>query len=122
MNKITWLILIAAALPFVAAVSAKAMAKGFTNHDPRPWLAGLQGWRSRANAAQANLFEGLPFFYAAVLFALYKQVDLDFLASLMLAWVLVRAAYIAAYIGGYAAVRSLVWFVALAINIAILFA
>lgn len=122
MNKITWLILIAACLPFVAAICAKAMGAGFDNNNPRPWLAGLDGWRGRANAAQANLFEGLPFFYAAVLFALYKQADVALVGNLMLAWVLIRLAFVAAYIAGYGAVRSLLWFSALGVNVAMLFA
>ncbi|MBP6019176.1 MAG: MAPEG family protein [Burkholderiaceae bacterium] len=122
MNKITWLMLIAACLPFVATICAKAMGKGFDNSNPRPWLAGLEGWRGRANAAQANLFEGLPFFYAAVLFALYKQADIALITNLMLAWVVIRIAFVATYIAGYGAVRSLLWFSALVVNIVILFA
>ncbi len=122
MNKITWLMLVAACLPFVATICAKAMGKGFDNNDPRSWLANLEGWRGRANAAQANLFEGLPFFYAAVLFALYKQADIALITNLMLAWVVIRIAFVATYIAGYGAVRSLLWFSALGVNIAILFA
>lgn len=122
MNKITWLMLIAACLPFVAAVCAKAMGKGFDNNNPRPWLAGLEGWRGRANAAQANLFEGLPFFYAAVLLALHKQADIDLVINLMLAWVVIRLGFLVTYMAGYGAVRSLLWFAALGVNIAILFA
>ncbi|NYT65095.1 MAPEG family protein [Alcaligenaceae bacterium] len=121
MNKITWLMLIAACLPFVAAICAKVMGKGFDNNNPRPWLAGLDGWRGRANAAQANLFEGLPFFYAAVLFALYKQADIALLSNLMLAWIVIRIAFLASYIAGYGALRSVLWFSALGVNIAILF-
>ena len=48
--------------PYVAAGIAK---KGFENYDnsqPRAWLAQQSGFRARANAAQANLFESLPFF------------------------------------------------------------
>lgn len=122
MTQITWLMLIAAFLPFVAAISAKAKGKGFDNNEPRPWLASLEGWRGRANAAQANTFEALPFFYGAVLFALYQQASITLVGNLMLAWVLVRLAYLSIYIAGYGAVRSLLWFGALAINIAILFA
>ncbi len=37
---------------------------GFDNNNPRQWLAGLQGWQARANAAQQNSFEALPIFFA----------------------------------------------------------
>lgn len=122
MTQITWLFLAAAFLPFFAAIAAKAGGKGFSNDNPRPWLASLDGWRARANAAQMNLFEGLPFFYAATLFALYKQADAQLLTSLMLAWVVLRLAYIAVYIAGYGGVRSLLWFLAFGVNCALLFA
>ncbi|MBB5213465.1 MAPEG family protein [Parapusillimonas granuli] len=122
MSTITWLMLCAAFLPMVAAVVAKAGGKGFDNDAPRAWLSSQEGWRARANAAQANLFEGLPFFYAAVLLALFKQADPAWVAGLMLAWVLVRLVYIGLYIAGYGMLRTVVWALALALNVAILFA
>src|SRR5690606_38621683 len=117
MNKIAWLLLIAAWLPFAAAAASKAGGKGYDNNDPRPWLARQEGWRARANSAQANLFEGLPFFYAAVLFALYSQADQGWLLSLMVAWVVLRVIYLGIYIAGYGALRTVVWAVALAVNV-----
>ncbi|RTZ47477.1 hypothetical protein EKL30_00230 [Candidimonas sp. SYP-B2681] len=121
MNIIAWLMLIAAVLPVVAATISKAGGKGFDNNAPRSWLANQEGWRARANAAQANLFEALPFFYAAVLFALYKMVDPGLLVSLMSAWIALRVVYLVAYIAGYGTARSAVWALALAVNIGILF-
>ncbi|NLY28191.1 MAG: hypothetical protein GX049_11730 [Alcaligenaceae bacterium] len=121
MQTLVWLFLLSAFLPFFAALAAKAGGKGFTNEEPRPWLAQLQGWRARANAAQANTFEALPFFYAAVLMALYNKTDPADLVFLMVAWIVVRTVYIAVYISGHGLVRSLVWTLALGINIAILF-
>ena len=50
-------ILLMGLLPYVAAGIAK---KGFDDYDnamPRQWLAKQTGFRARANAAQANLFE-----------------------------------------------------------------
>ena len=122
MHTITWLFLIAALLPIVAAGCAKAGAKGFDNEQPRPWLAALQGWRARANAAQTNTFEALPFFFAACLYALHQNASPGWLAGLMGTWIIVRLGYLACYIGGYGTLRSLVWTLALALNIAILFA
>ena len=122
MHTITWLFLIAALLPVIAAGYAKAGAKGFDNEQPRTWLANLQGWRARANAAQSNTFEALPFFFAASLYSLHQNVEPGWLAGLMGAWIIARLAYLACYIGGYGTLRSLVWTLALALNIVILFA
>jgi uncharacterized MAPEG superfamily protein len=120
-NTIAWLFLVAALLPFVAAGCAKAGGKGFDNRQPRQWLAQQQGWRARANAAQANMFESLPFFFAATLFALHRNADTSGLAGLMTAWIVVRLVYLAVYIADRGTVRSLVWVGALALNIAIVF-
>lgn len=120
-TTIAWIMLVAGILPVVAAAAAKAGGKAYNNDDPRPWLSNLEGWRARANAAQQNLFEGLPFFYAAVLFALFAQADRNWLVSLMLVWIVLRLAYIGIYIAGYGTLRSLAWGAALAVNILILF-
>lgn len=121
MTTITWLMLIAALLPLFAAAASKAGGKGFDNHKPRSWLASQQGWRARGNAAQQNLFESLPFFYGATLFALYNNAQPSQLAALMGAWLLLRIAYFFAYVANYSSIRSLIWVVALAVNIGILF-
>ena len=67
-----WCVLIAALLPIVCAGIAKwgAFNKprrdgGYDNANPRAWLARQTDWRARANAAQANSFEALPFFIVA---------------------------------------------------------
>jgi len=123
-----WCVLIAAILPIVCAGIAKSgMFKkprrdgGFDNHNPRAWLAQQTDWRARANAAQANSFEALPFFIGAVIIAHLlgaHQARLDLLAFL---FVFLRMLYIMMYVAGLPTVRSIVWTVALVVNIAILF-
>ena len=76
----------------------------------------------RLARAQANLFEGLPFFYAAVLYALYAGAQPERLAGLMGAWVALRVLYVLAYVLGRGTVRSIIWGAALAVNLAILWA
>ncbi|NYT85634.1 MAPEG family protein [Pollutimonas harenae] len=120
MSTIAWLLLIAALLPIIAAAASKAGGKAYNNNDPRLWLARQQGWRARANSAQENLFEGLPFFYVAVLFALYSQAEQGWLASMMMTWLALRMAYLAMYIAGYGTMRSIVWGLAFAVNVIIL--
>ena len=77
-----WCVLLACLLPIVAAGVAKwgtfsrsVREGGFDNEDPRAWLARQSGRRARANAAQANSFEALPLFIAAVLTAQQLQVQ-----------------------------------------------
>ena len=114
-------VLIAALLPMLCALLAKGGSfRGADNHDPRAWLARQSGWRARANAAQANSFEALPFFIGAVIIAHQlgaPQARLDLLAC---AFIVLRLAYIALYVGDKAMARSLVWGLGLAVNIAIL--
>jgi uncharacterized MAPEG superfamily protein len=104
-------------LPFACAGIAKAGRRGYDNRDPRRWVAALQGYRGRAVAAEANTFEALPFFAAAVIIAHQlgaPQGRLDALASVYL---VLRVGYVAAYVGDRATLRSLVWAAALAVNL-----
>lgn len=123
-----WCVLIAALLPIICAGIAKSgmMGKprregGYDNDNPRAWLARQTDWRARANAAQQNSFEVLPFFIGAVIIAHQlgaHQARLDVLAFL---FVFLRLIYIMAYVSGMGTARSIVWGVAFAVNIAILF-
>lgn len=123
-----WSVLVACLLPIVCAGIAKggsfgkrARDGGYDNGDPRAWLARQSDWRARANAAQANSFEALPFFIAAVVMALQLEADPARVDMLAAVFVLLRMAYIGLYVGGYASARTLVWTAALGVNIAILF-
>jgi uncharacterized MAPEG superfamily protein len=124
-----WCVLIAALLPIACSALAKSggfgqpgRQGGFDNHDPRSWLARQTDWHARANAAQSNSFEALPFFIGAVLIAHQlgaPQARLDILAVL---FVTLRVIYIAMYVAGLPMVRSTIWTLALLVNIGILFA
>jgi uncharacterized MAPEG superfamily protein len=94
---------------------------GFDNDDPRAWLARQTDWRARANAAQANSFEALPFFMGAVIIAhqlAAPQVTLDVLSFL---FVVLRALYITMYIGGLSKLRTGLWVGAFVVNSVIFF-
>ncbi|MBG9387174.1 MAPEG family protein [Caenimonas sp. DR4.4] len=115
-------------LPYACAWIAKSKGfgkprreGGFDNHDPRAWLSRLTDWQARANAAQANSFEALPFFIGAVIIAhqlAAQQAVLDILALL---FVTLRVIYIAMYVAGLPTVRSAIWALALLVNVGILF-
>ncbi|RZL87646.1 MAG: glutathione metabolism protein [Variovorax sp.] len=118
-----WCVLVAALLPYAAAYMAKLGSFGLRdNQAPREWGARQSGWRARAYAAQANSFEGLPFFIGAVVIAHQLGAVQARLDQLALAYVVLRIVYIALYVKGLATGRSAVWALAFLVNIAILFA
>lgn len=123
-----WCVLVAALLPVVCAGIAKwgtmgtpAREGGYDNDNPRAWLAQQTAWRARANAAQANSFEALPFFIGAVLIAHQLGASQGWVDGLALVYIALRLTYIFLYVTGRANLRSLVWTLAFAVNISILF-
>ena len=124
-----WCVLVAALLPVLCAgIAKRGMFRtsrregGYDNNNPRAWLAQQTDWRARANAAQANTFEALPFFFAAVIIAHLLQANQTRLDILALLFIGLRLAYIVMYVGNLATARSVVWALALFINIGVLFA
>jgi uncharacterized MAPEG superfamily protein len=124
-----WCVLVMALLPVVCAGIAKSgMMRtppgegGYDNADPRSWLQRQTAWRARANNAQANTFEALPFFFAAVIIAHQLQASQGYVDLLAVAFVVLRLAYVAAYVADKANLRSIVWMLALLANVALLFA
>jgi uncharacterized MAPEG superfamily protein len=122
-------VFVAAMLPFACAYIAKSPGfgkprkqGGFDNADPRGWLAKQTDWQARANAAQANSFEALPFFIGAVIIAQQLNASQGIVDILAVIFVTLRIMYIAMYVGGLPMVRSGLWFLALLVNTAIFFA
>jgi uncharacterized MAPEG superfamily protein len=108
MTMALWCVLIAGLLPYAAVLVAKAGAK-FDNNNPRDWLAKQEGYRRRANAAQANSFEAFPLFAAAVIVAHVlhgPQARVDMYAMVFIA---ARVAYLFFYVVDFAVLRSLAW-------------
>lgn len=118
MTTAYWCVLIAGLLPYVATVTAKAGAR-FDNRNPRDWLAKQEGYRRRANAAQANSFEAFPLFAAAVIVAHMTQAPQDRLDALAMAFVVARVLYLIFYLADWAALRSLAWIAGVACAVTI---
>lgn len=121
-------ILIACLLPIACAGLAKSKGfgkprreGGFDNHNPRQWLANLQGWQARANAAQHNSFEALPIFIAGVLIAERLQASQGRIDLLAMVFVAARLGYIGAYLADRDLLRSLLWVIGLGASIALFF-
>ena len=121
-------VVIAALLPIICAGIAKGgrfgqprSKGGYDNHDPRAWLAKQTGYRARANAAQANSFEALPLFIGAVLIAHQTHAAQALVDGLALGFIVLRVLYIGLYLADRNVARSLVWTLALASSIALVF-
>jgi uncharacterized MAPEG superfamily protein len=104
-----WCVLAAALMPYLATGVAKAGGERYNNRQPRSWLDRQQGFRARANAAQANSFEAFPLFAAAVIIAHLTAAPQDRIDALAVLFVISRVAYIVCYIADWHWARSVVW-------------
>ena len=116
-----WCVLFMGLFPYVAAGIAKKGFEGYDNGMPRQWLAKQTGFRARANAAQANLFESLPFFFAAVIIASIANAPQNRIDLLAIGLVVARIAYLFCYVANWPSIRSIVWLAGLACVVAIFF-
>lgn len=116
-----WCVLFMGLLPIVAAGIAKKGFEGYDNGAPRQWLAKQTGYRARANAAQANLFESLPLFFAAVIIAVIADAPQHRVDLLALGFVIARIAYLVCYLADWPTSRSIVWLAGLACVVSIFF-
>ncbi len=113
------MVLVAALLPYVTVALAKAGARGYDNAEPRVSEARLTGWRARANAAHANHFEAFAPFAAAVILAESGHAAPATIGWLAGAFILLRIAYVAAYLTNRATLRSTLWGLAFACVLAL---
>jgi len=116
-----WCVLFMGLFPYVATGIAKKGFEGYDNGMPRQWLAKQTGFRARANAAQANLFESLPFFFAAVIIASIANAPQGRLDLLAIGFVTARIAYLVCYVADWPTTRSIVWLAGLACVVTIFF-
>lgn len=121
-------LLVACVLPIVCAGLAKSKGfgkrrrdGGFDNHAPREWLARLQGWQARANAAQANSWEALPVFVAGLFVAHQHQAAQATVDALAAGFIAARLGFIGLYLADQAWLRSVVWVAGLAACVALFF-
>jgi uncharacterized MAPEG superfamily protein len=86
--------------------------------DPRFYTPGL---RARSQGAHLNGYEAFPFFAAAVILAEMRHAPQGTLDVLAVAFILIRVVYVLLYLGNRPSLRSLVWSVGFACNLAIFF-
>jgi uncharacterized MAPEG superfamily protein len=116
-----WCVLFMGLFPYVAAGIAKKGFEGYDNGMPRQWLAKQTGFRARSNAAQANLFESLPFFFAAIIIASVANAPQGRVDLLAIGFVIARIAYLICYVANWPTIRSIVWLAGLVCVVAIFF-
>ena len=121
MTIANWCVLFMGLFPYVAAGIAKKGFEAYDNGMPRQWLAKQTGFRARANAAQANLFESLPFFFAAVIIASLANAPQDRIDLLAVGFVLARIAYVVCYVADWPTARSIVWLAGIVCVVTIFF-
>jgi uncharacterized MAPEG superfamily protein len=122
-----WCVLAACVLPILtvglAKISTAKLSRKqgrYDNEQPREWESKLTGWQSRAHAAQMNGFEALPLFIAGVIFAQMAQADPTRINILAIAFVVIRVAYVVAYLMNWASLRTVIWTAGLGVSIALL--
>ena len=96
-------------------------ARTFDNSKPRDPAFYNDPLRSRALGAHLNGIESFPFFAVAVLLAEFRESPQNLIDELALLFVLVRIAYVLTYLGDRPTLRSILWSIGFAINIAIFF-
>lgn len=114
-----WCVLAAGLMPFLWTLVAKTTGERFNNRTPREWQARLSGLPARAHAAHLNSFEAFPLFAAAVIIADLLDAPQATVDLLALAFIGLRVLYGILYLADQHALRSLVWFAALACTVAI---
>jgi uncharacterized MAPEG superfamily protein len=77
--------------------------------------------RARALGAHQNGIEAFPFFAAAVLLAEFRAAPQNLINELAVLFLIVRIAYVFTYLGDRPRLRSILWNIGFAINIAIFF-
>ncbi|GAA0787731.1 hypothetical protein E1180_01780 [Roseibium denhamense] len=103
-----WCLLVAALLPILSAFPAK-LNKDFNNALPRDPDYWKEGFRARAQAAQANGFEAFPFFAVSVFVGLSQGGSADMVDRLAVLFVLLRLIYIFCYWTDRSTPRSVAW-------------
>jgi uncharacterized MAPEG superfamily protein len=93
----------------------------FDNSRPRDPAFYDEPLGARALGAHQNGIEAFPFFAAAVLLAEFRAGPQRLINELAILFLIVRIAYVFTYLGDRPTLRSILWSIGFAINIAIFF-
>jgi len=93
----------------------------FDNSKPRDPAFYQDPLAARALGAHQNGIEAFPFFAVAVLLAEFRAGPQRLIDELAVLFLIVRIAYVLTYLGDRPTLRSILWSIGFAINIAIFF-
>ena len=117
-----WCIFGAVMLYLLTIAPIKAIGfHSFDNSRPRDPAFFQEPLRDRALGAHGNGIEAFPFFAAAVLLAEFRTAPQNLINELAVLFLIVRIAYIFTYLGDRPTLRSILWNLGFAINVAIFF-
>src|SRR5512142_2435572 len=115
-----WALLAAVLLYLLTVAPVKAFGhREFDNSKPRDPKFYDRPLRARALGAHVNGIETFPFFAAAVLLAEFRHAPQGWIDGLAVGFVVVRLAFVAAYLGDRPWTRTLLWNVGFFVNLAI---
>ena len=95
--------------------------RSFDNAKPRDPAFYADPLRARALWAHQNGIEAFPFFAVAVLLAEFRAGPQRLIDELAILFLIVRVAYVFTYLGDRPTLRSILWSIGFAINLAIFF-
>ena len=122
MTVAEWCIFASLMLALLSIASIKWLRSGrFDNSKPRDPAFFEDPISARALGAHQNGIETFPFFAAAILLAELRACPQNLINELAVLFVIVRVAYVFTYIGNRPTLRSILWSIGFAINIAIFF-
>ena len=93
----------------------------FDNSNPRDPGFYADPLRARALGAHLNGIEAFPFFAIAVLLAEFRAGPQRLIDELAVLFLIVRIAYVFTYLGNRPTLRTILWSIGFAINVAIFF-
>jgi uncharacterized MAPEG superfamily protein len=122
MTVAEWCVFASLMLTLLTIASVKWFRFGrFDNSKPRDPAFYEGPFAARALGAHQNGIEAFPFFAVAVLLAEFRACPQNLINELAVLFVIVRIAYVFTYIGNRPTLRSILWSIGFAINIAIFF-
>jgi uncharacterized MAPEG superfamily protein len=122
MTVAEWCVFGAVLLYLLTIAPFKAIGfRGFDNSRPRDPKFFEDPLRARALGAHINGIETFPFFAAAVLLAEFRVGPQRLIDELAVLFLIVRIAYVLTYLGDRPTLRTILWSIGFAINLAIFF-
>ena len=95
--------------------------RDFDNAKPRDAAFYQDPLRARALGAHLNGIETFPFFAAAILLAEFRAAPQNLIDELAVLFLIVRIAFVFTYLGNRPTLRTILWNIGFAINVAIFF-